>query len=108
GGGGAGGGGGRRGGRVSVDYANTGAPTSLALVAFESGAGRGCAFDYFDLIAGGELARAGDAHALLLTLQDVDLSDQGPQDYTSGRCDGSRPRWFVRDGVTYLDIAGGP
>jgi hypothetical protein len=73
-----------------------------------AGAGRGCTFDYFDLIAGGELARAGDAHALLMTLQDVELSGQGPQDYTSGRCDASRPRWFIRGGVTYLDIAGGP
>jgi hypothetical protein len=95
-------------GRVSVDCANTGTPTPLALVAFESGAGRGCAFDYFDRVAGGALARSGDAHALLMKLQDVKLSDQGAQDYTSGRCDGSRPRWFVRDGVTYLDIAGGP
>jgi len=95
-------------GHVSVDYANTGAATPLALVAFRSGAGRGCEFDYFDLTVGGTLAHAGDAHALLLKLQDVELSGQGELDYTSGRCDGSRPRWFVRDGVTFLDIAGGP
>lgn len=95
-------------GHVLVDYANTGTPTSLALVSLESGAGRGCAFDYFDLIADGGLARAGDAHALLMRLQDVELSDQGTQDYTSGRCDGSTPRWFTRDGATYIDIAGGP
>ncbi len=95
-------------GHVSVDYANAGTPTSLALVAFESGAGRGCTFDYFDLAVGGELARSGAAHARLMKLQDVELSDQGSQDYTSGRCDGSRPRWFVRDGLTYIDIAGGP
>jgi hypothetical protein len=95
-------------GHVSVDFANTGRPTSLALVALESGAGRGCALDYFDLIVGGELARSGDDHGLLMKLQDVELSDQGSQDYTSGRCDGSTPRWFARNGLTYIDIAGGP
>ena len=97
------------GGRVSVDYANTGTATSLALVQFASGAGRGCDLNYFDLIADGELARTGDAHVLLMKLQDIEVSDQGAgQDYTQGRCDGSTPRWFTRDGVAYIDIAGGP
>jgi hypothetical protein len=97
------------GGHVSVDYANTGTATSLALVQLASGAGRGCDLNYFDLIADGQLARAGDAHALLMKLQDVEVSDQGAgRDYTQGRCDGSTPRWFTRDGVTYIDIAGGP
>ena len=95
-------------GHVTIDYANIGVPTLLALVAYESGAGRGCDLNYFDVVFDGKLARAGNAHAMLMKLQDVELSDQGEQDFTSGRCDGSTPRWFVRDGLTYADIAGGP
>jgi hypothetical protein len=95
-------------GHVTVDFANSGMPTSLALVAYESGAGRGCDLDYFDAVVGGKLARSGNAHAMLMKLQDIELSDQGDQDYTDSRCDGSTPRWFVLDGLTYLDIAGGP
>ncbi|HLH87442.1 MAG TPA: hypothetical protein VKX28_03210 [Xanthobacteraceae bacterium] len=95
-------------GHVMVDFANTGVPAALALVAFESGAGRGCDLNYFDAVVDGKLARGGDAHAMLMKLQDVELSDQGDQDYTQSRCDGSTPRWFVLGGVTYLDIAGGP
>jgi len=95
-------------GHVSVDFANTGVPASLALVAYESGAGRGCDLNYFDAVIGGKLARSGNAHAMLMKLQHVELSAQGAWDFTAGRCDGSTPRWFTRDGVTYLDIAGGP
>jgi hypothetical protein len=95
-------------GHVTVDVANIGVPTPLALVAFESGAGRGCDLNYFDVVIGGKLARSGNAHAMLMKLQDVEISDQGDQDYTAGRCDGSTPRWFVLDGLTYVDIAGGP
>jgi hypothetical protein len=95
-------------GHVTVDFANIGVPTLLALVAYESGAGRGCDLDYFDAVIGSKLARAGNAHTMLMKLQDVELSDQGDQDYTDSRCDGSTPRWFVRDGLTYIDIAGGP
>jgi hypothetical protein len=95
-------------GRVSVDFANRGTPVPLALLALESGAGRGCTFGYFDAVVDGKVASAGDAHAALLRLQDVELRNDGGQVYTSSRCDGSAPRWFVRDGVTYLDIVGGP
>ena len=95
-------------GRVSVDFANRGTPVPLALLALESGAGRGCTFGYFDAVVDGKVASAGDAHAALLRLQDVELRNDGGQVYTSSRCDGSAPRWFVRDGVTYLDVAGGP
>jgi hypothetical protein len=39
-----------------------------------------------------------------MTLQDVELSDQDDQDYTNSRCDGSTPRWFVLDGLTYVEL----
>jgi hypothetical protein len=95
-------------GRLTVDFANRGMPAPLALLALESGAGRGCTFGYFDAIVDGKVASTGDAHATLMKLQDVELRDDGGQVYTSSRCDGSAPRWFARDGVTYLDVAGGP
>jgi hypothetical protein len=95
-------------GRITVDFANRGKPVPLALLALESGAGRGCTFGYFDAILDGKVASTGDAHAALMRLQDVELRNDGGQVYTASRCDGSAPRWFVRDGVTYLDIVGGP
>jgi hypothetical protein len=95
-------------GRITVDFANRGTPAPLAMLAFESGAGRGCTFDYFDLLADGKIIASGERHASLMKLQDVELSEQGSQVFTDGRCDGRTPRWFARDGRTYLDIAGGP
>jgi hypothetical protein len=95
-------------GRIAIDFANRGTPAQLALLAFESGAGRGCAFSYFDVLENGKIASAGDAHAMLMTLQGVELTNEGAQVYTSGRCDGGTPRWFIADGLTFLDIAGGP
>ncbi len=95
-------------GRVTVDFANRGTPAPLALLALESGAGRGCTFGYFDAIVDGKIASTGDAHAALMRLQDVELRTDSGQVYTSSRCDGSAPRWFVHDGATYLDIVGGP
>ena len=94
-------------GRITVDFANQGTPVPLALLALESGAGRGCTFGYFDELKDGKIASAGDAHAALMKLQDVALTTDSGQTYTSSRCDATTPRWFVRDGVTYLDIAGG-
>jgi hypothetical protein len=95
-------------GRVSVDFANRGAPAPLALLALESGASRGCTFGYFDLVTDGKIASAGEPHATLMKLQDVELTNEGSQVYTAGRCDGGMPRWFARGGLTYLDLAGGP
>ena len=95
-------------GRITIDFANRGAPAPLALLAYESGAGRGCNFGYFDAIADSKIASSGDAHAILMKLQDVALTNDGAQVYTSGRCNRGTLRWFAHDGVTYLDIAGGP
>jgi len=95
-------------GRISIDFANRGAPAQLALLAYESGAGRGCAFGYFDQVAHTKIMSAGETHATLMKLQGVALTQDGAQVYTAGRCDGGTPRWFVRDGSTYLDVAGGP
>ncbi len=90
-------------GRVAVDFANRGAPAQLALLAYESGAGRGCRFGYFDLIADGKVADTGEAHALLMKLQGVEPS----ADHTSGSCDDGTPRWFEDGGSTYLDMGRG-
>jgi len=49
--------------RVAVDFRNTGAPTRLALLLYESARDRGCDFAYFDAISGDEVASSGDAHA---------------------------------------------
>ncbi len=94
-------------GRLSVDFANRGTPVPLALLELESGAGRGCTFGYFDALEDGKIASNGETHAALMRLQDVELHNEGGQVYTASRCDGSAPRWFTRDGVTYLDIVGG-
>jgi hypothetical protein len=95
-------------GHISIDFANRGAPAKLGLLAYESGAGRGCTFSYFDEMADGKVLSSGEVHAILMKLQGVKLTEDGAQVYTSGRCDGGTPRWFARDGLTYLDIAGGP
>jgi len=87
--------------RVAVDFRNTGAPTRLALLLYESGAGRGCDFAYFDVISGDEIASSGDAHALLMALQAI----KPEQGRSAGRCGGDLPRWFKHGGRVYLDIA---
>jgi hypothetical protein len=43
-----------------------------------------------------------------MKLQGVELTKDGTQVYTFGRCDGGTPRWFTSEGLTYLDVAGGP
>jgi hypothetical protein len=88
-------------GRIDVDFANAGAPAPLALLSYESGAGRGCDFGYFDAVAGQRVASTGEAHATLMRLQGVEPGAQR----TSGSCDGAVPRWLGFGGVTYLDIA---
>ncbi len=44
-------------GRATIDFANSGVPVPLALLALESGAGRGCTFGYFDAIVDGKVRR---------------------------------------------------
>jgi hypothetical protein len=90
-------------GRIMVDFANAGAPAPLALLSYESGAGRGCSLGYFDQVVDGRIASSGDTHALLMKLQEVEI---GP-DFSFGRCDGSIPRWFTFGGQTHIDIATG-
>ncbi len=91
-------------GRVTVDVANTGTPAALALLTYESGAGRGCDISYFDLVMDGKVVASGDAHAALMKLQDIEPDAQR----TGSRCDGGVPRWFAHRGRTYLDIASKP
>jgi hypothetical protein len=88
-------------GRITIDFANAGAPVPLALLAYESGAGRGCDFSYFDIVTGSGIASSGDAHATLMRLQGVEPEQQ----HTSGSCDGAVPRWLGFGGLVYLDIA---
>jgi hypothetical protein len=88
-------------GRITIDFANAGAPAPLALLAYDSGAGRGCDFSYFDVVTGSGIASSGDAHSTLMRLQGVE-PEQG---HTSGSCDGAVPRWLSFAGLNYLDIA---
>jgi hypothetical protein len=88
-------------GRINVDFANAGAPEPLALLAYESGAGRGCTFGYFDVVSGDRIVSSGGAHASLMKLQSVEPE----RERTSGSCDGAVPRWLTFGGLTYLDIA---
>jgi hypothetical protein len=94
----------RSAGRITVDVANTGTPAALALLTYESGAGRGCDVSYFDLVAGGKVVASGDAHAALMRLQVIEPDAQR----TGSRCDGSMPRWFAHRGRTYLGMASKP
>ena len=91
-------------GRITVDFANTGAAAALALLAYESGAGRGCDISYFDLLANGKIAASGDAHVALMKLQDI----APDAERTESRCDGGVPRWFAYRDRTYLDMASKP
>jgi len=91
-------------GRITVDFANTGAPAALALLSYESGAGRGCDISYFDTVTDRKVVASGDAHAALMKLQDI----APDAERTESRCDGSVPRWFSHRGRTYLDMASKP
>src|SRR5262249_17486501 len=58
-------------GRITIDVANTGVATPLALLSYSSGRGRGCEYDYFDVVEDRKIASAGEIHATLIKLQDL-------------------------------------
>jgi hypothetical protein len=88
-------------GSITIDFRNAGRPASLALLSFESGAGRGCSFDYFDQVADKAIASAGATHVTLMKLQAVEPG----QENTTGPCGGGVPRWFTYRGQVFLDSA---
>jgi len=88
-------------GRVSVDSRNMRRPEPLVLLSYASGAGRGCEFDYFDVISDDRLASGGETHDILMGLQAIEPSEGR----SSGPCGHGAPRWFEYDGRLYLDYA---
>jgi hypothetical protein len=93
-------------GRVEVDFRNRQKPEPLALLACESGAGRGCAYRYYEALAGSDdVADEGDSHVVLMALQSLRLDEPvriGPS------CRDNEPRWFSYRGRVYLDNASRP
>jgi hypothetical protein len=93
-------------GRVEVDFRNRGKPEPLALLAYESGAGRGCTYRYYEALAGSDdVAEQGDSHAVLMALQSIRLDQPvriGPS------CRDNDPRWFSYRGKVYFDNASRP
>lgn len=84
---------------AEVDFDNDGTQETLVALEYASGAGRGCGFNYFDILAPGKAALDPSAkHDLLMHLQGVDLKGRYP-----GTCAGNMARWFAVNGVTYLE-----
>ena len=83
-------------GEARVDAENIGDEGILYLYEADSSAGAGCDLRYFDTApddAGSLL------HQRLVALQGLDLADVYPR----RTCVDARPRWFVHDGVTFLE-----
>jgi len=92
-------------GSVKVDFRNIRKPEPLALLSYESGAGRGCAYRYYEALAGADdVADTGESHALLMKLQELKLDEMriGPS------CSDNNPRWFSYRGKIYFDNASKP
>ena len=83
-------------GEARVDAANIGDEGILYLYEADSSAGAGCDLRYFDTAPDdtGSLL-----HQRLMALQGLDLTDVYPR----RTCVDARPRWFVHDGVTFLE-----
>ena len=86
-------------GWVSADFRNIGQRDQLALLAFEGTAGRGCNFNYYEATQSGAPVASGDAHELLMALQEIDLDKFIP----GPTCDRNLVRWFEYGGKTYFD-----
>lgn len=82
-----------------VDFDNDTNIDNLVELSYESGAGRGYSFNYFDLLTDNKTNADNTAdQSLLMELQVVDLSKRIP-----GRPGSNDANWFVVDGVTYLE-----
>jgi hypothetical protein len=86
-------------GWVDVDFRNIGREEELALLTFEGSAGRGCASRYYVPAPRRAPVSQGDAHALLMKLQNVDPKAFFPVP----TCQGNEVRWFTYNGRTYFD-----
>jgi len=78
----------------------------LVLLAYESSAGRGCTYQYYEaLAADGDLADTGESHSVLAASQSLRLGEAvriGPT------CRDNNPRWFSYRGKIYFDNASKP
>ena len=90
---------------ISVDFNNRGKPSELALLAFDSGAGRGCRLSYFDATSDGAAVDNGAEHETLMRLQEIDLADFLPN---GSKCGGNRAGWFKDGGKIYFDQSSPP
>jgi hypothetical protein len=92
-------------GSVKVDFRNIKKPEPLALLSYESGAGRGCAYQYYEALAGADdVADTGESHALLMKLQQLKLDEMR----IGQSCSDNSPRWFSYRGKIYFDNASKP
>lgn len=87
-------------GTIRLDFDNDGTTEDLVALEFESGAGRGCDANYYDLSE--ETAASPDGsrkRSLLMRLQDIDPTDVYP-----ARPCGLERRWLTLDGETYFEL----
>ncbi|MDZ4382940.1 MAG: hypothetical protein U0942_16550 [Parvibaculum sp.] len=85
-------------GRLTVDFDNDGNEENLLSLSFESGAGRGCTFQYFDLPADTDGGTMRDTLMQLQHIQSVDSPNLAPT------CGGAIAQWFEWDDRVYLEV----
>lgn len=85
-----------------VDFDNDGADENLVFLQYASGAGRGCDYNYFDLLnKEGDGFSTSKKRALLLKLQGV--GDMPHVRHPVPSCSGNTTGWFRYNGVTYFE-----
>ena len=92
-------------GALSIDFNNRGKPSGLALLAFDSSAGRGCRMNYFDAMRDGAVVDKGAEHETLMRLQEINLADFFPN---RDKCGGNGVGWFRDGGKIYFDQSSPP
>jgi len=86
-------------GSMTVDFRNIGRQEPIALLEFDGAAGRGCAFSYYEATKDGRPTSTGEAHIVLMKLQNAD-----PDGHEPGlTCGGNEPSWFEYGGKIYFD-----
>lgn len=82
---------------IDAAFDNAGTGTKIAPVAVDSGAGRGCSYDYFQLAGDDDSAAARHQRELLEALQ-----ERGAYSGNSPSCPANRLSWFTYAGKTFL------
>lgn len=89
-------------GAAEIDFDNDGRKETLVLLNYESGAGAGCGYKFFELLNGAKNGfESSKRRELLLQMQGV--KQEAGAFHPVPHCRSNVTGWFVHDGITYYE-----